>query len=176
MLNNKARQQSLSGPSVMQEVTVAVLPPILHQPFAPATGIGAMPTFTWEEHLKGGRSKPLSKPDDPEGCKSWIKRIFTIGQNSQNPDRPPFIMKKVPFDEWRRHYAKDKEGNYHGTHAPAEDCLLLPRDLKRWRLEEPTALADQWTRGKYALPAYGEEKEFEVDLPAYSKEDVERYG
>jgi hypothetical protein len=32
-----------------------------------------------------------------------------------------------------------------------------------------TTVADQWTRGKYALPAYGEEKEFEVGLPAYSE-------
>jgi hypothetical protein len=161
--NVQAREQSLSCPYVMQMVKVAVLPPRLPQPLtAPTGGSGAL-TFSWDE--------PLPKPGAPECRKPWVKRILSTERTGQNPSRPPFIMKEVRYNEWRRHYAKDNNGNYRGTHAPAEDCLLLPHDAERWRLGEATTVADQWTRGKYALPVYGEEKEFEVGLPAYHEKD-----
>ena len=46
----------------------------------------------------------------------------------------------------------DKDGNYKGTHAPAEDCLLKPEDVQRWRLGDAVTRADKWTRGREALP------------------------
>lgn len=73
---------------------------------------------------------------------------------------------------WRKHYAKDKNGRYHGTHAPAEDCLLLPEDVEIWRLGPPETKADLWTRGKEALPVYAEAQQQQNDahvLPEYSE-------
>lgn len=71
---------------------------------------------------------------------------------------------------WRKHYAKDKNGRYHGTLAPAEDCLLLPEDVEKWRLGEPETKADLWTRGKEVLPVYGQIHEEDANaLPEYSE-------
>ena len=71
---------------------------------------------------------------------------------------------------WRKHYAKDKHGRYHGTHAPAEDCLLLPPDVEIWRLDDPETKADLWTRGKTALPVYDETQHDDAHtLPEYSE-------
>jgi hypothetical protein len=87
-------------------------------------------------------------------------------QPKTNSDRPPFVFKQVPYDVWRRHYAKDASGRYRGTHAPAEDCLLQPEDVERWRFKGETndpALprnpAERWTRGSEALPVYSEARE-----------------
>ena len=46
---------------------------------------------------------------------------------------------------WRKHYAKDKHGHYRGTEAPAEDCLLLAEDEKKWRPAPVHQEADQKT-------------------------------
>ena len=45
----------------------------------------------------------------------------------------PVCYKKVPYAEWRKHYAKDKQGRYRGTEEPAADCLLLPQERVEWR-------------------------------------------
>lgn len=73
------------------------------------------------------------------------------------------------FPSWRKHYAKDKEGRFQGTGTPAEDCLLLPEDVAKWRFGEPETKGDQWTRGKAALPAYTDAPPSEP-APLYSKE------
>jgi hypothetical protein len=63
----------------------------------------------------------------------------------------PMVFRVVPYEEWRKHYAKDKEGRYRGTHEPAPDCLLLPADVVKWR------------GNNEVLPAY----EGVGDLPPY---------
>lgn len=78
------------------------------------------------------------------------------------------VLTRLTSDRWRKHYAKDKEGRYRGTLAPAEDCLLLPEDVELWRLGDPETKADLWTRGKAALPVYDEHHE-EL-LPQYSRD------
>jgi hypothetical protein len=161
--NVQAREQFLSDLYVMQMVTVAVFLPRLFQLLTPPTGGSGALTFSWDESLR--------KFGAPECRKLWVKRILFTERTGRNLNRPPFIMKEVRYNEWRRHYAKDYNGNYRGTHVSAEDCLLLPHDAERWRLGEAITVADQWTRGKYALPVYGEEKEFEVGLSAYNKKD-----
>ena len=76
-------------------------------------------------------------------------------------------MKTVPYNEWSRHYAKDADGNYRGTHAPAKDCLLKPHDVEKWQCktdeeeergegERKTSWTKQYTRGNQALPVYAE--------------------
>lgn len=40
----------------------------------------------------------------------------------EEDDLPPFVMRQVPYDTWRKHYAKDKDGNYRGLLA----CVSLP--------------------------------------------------
>lgn len=51
-------------------------------------------------------------------------------------------------------------------HRPAEDCLLKPDDVQKWRLEEPGTNADRWTRGQHALPVYAEARN-EEPVPEY---------
>ena len=86
-------------------------------------------------------------------------------------------MRSVPYETWRKHYAKDKDGNYKGTHAPAEDCLLKPDDLMKWRFEEGTSYGDRWTRGKEILPVYEEAAahprvpEYEADYDGPPREE-----
>ena len=70
---------------------------------------------------------------------------------------------------WRDHYAKDKEGRYKGLLAPAEDCLLMPEDVERWREGEPETKADLWTRGKSVLPVYEQAQEDDHHLPEYTE-------
>ena len=45
----------------------------------------------------------------------------------------PVMFKKVSYDEWRKHYAKNAKGQYRGTEEPAPDCLLLPEEDEKWR-------------------------------------------
>lgn len=80
------------------------------------------------------------------------------------------MASSLTYLRWRKHYAKDKDGRYHGTHAPAEDCLLLPPDVEIWRLGEPETKADLWTRGKEALPVYAETQHLDAHvLPEYTE-------
>jgi hypothetical protein len=133
--------------------------------------------FSWDESLNWSHNAPLhhstNQPASHSQRKpSLVKKMgLTTKRERANPksDLPPFVMRSVPYDTWRKHYAKDKDGNYKGTRAPAEDCLLLPDDLQKWRFEEGTSYGDKWTRGKEVLPVYEEAAahprapEYEVD-------------
>lgn len=191
-----ARRQSSASAPVQERVTVAVLPPSLPHEFAPPTGVGMADVFNWDESLNWSQHAPLhhstNQPASHSQRKpSLVKKMgFTTKRERANPksDLPPFVMRSVPYETWRKHYAKDKDGNYKGTHAPAEDCLLKPDDLQKWRFEEGTSYGDRWTRGKDVLPVYEEAAahprvpEYEVDydgpprdeptLPTNTEEDT----
>lgn len=141
--------------------------------------------FSWDESLNWSQRAPLHHSTNQPASHSQRKPslINKLGLTTQrtranpNSDLPPFVMRSVPYDTWRKHYAKDKDGNYRGTHAPAEDCLLKPDDLTKWRFEEGTGYADRWTRGKEILPVYEEVRdqprvpEYEVDYDGPPREE-----
>ena len=172
-----ARRQSSASAPVQERVTVAVLPPRLILGYTPATGVGMADAFSWDESLNWSHNAPLhhstNQPASHSQRKpSLVKKLgLTIKRERANPkaDLPPFVMRSVPYETWRKHYAKDKDGTYRGTHTPAEDCLLKPDDLQKWRFEEGTSYSDRWTRGKDVLPVYEEAAahprvpEYEVD-------------
>lgn len=167
------RQVSLSDPPPVQMVTVAVLPPRLPPgPGGPLTGVPRAEIFNWDESINWAPS-PADLERQKKRSNSFFKRTLTTQRQKANPDLPPFVMKQVPYEVWRKHYAKDKEGNYKGTHAPAEDCLLKPHDVEKWKFKGnggEGATAEEWgskfTRGKEALPVYGEVVE-EGMVPGY---------
>ena len=137
---------------------------------APPTGIGAADAFNWDDAINWQHNQPISTPEQAGRRKSLLKRAgLTTERYKRNPDTPPYIFRQVPYDVWRKHYAKDKDGNYKGTHAPAEDCLLKPDDVQKWNFGEAKTYADKWTRGKEVLPVYAEVREdgyvpeYEVD-------------
>lgn len=169
-----ARRQSSASAPVQERVTVAVLPPRLPVGYNPPTGVGMADAFGWDESLNWSQNAPLhhstNQPASHSQRKpSLVKKMgLTTNRERANPksDLPPFVMRSVPFETWRKHYAKDKDGNYKGTHAPAEDCLLKPDDLQKWRFEEGTSYGDKWTRGKEVLPVYEEAAAY-PRVPAY---------
>lgn len=166
-----ARQQSASGPPEVRMVSVAVLPPRLPRGMAPPDLSVIAGAVNWDERINWEHNEPIDKPEPGKG-KSMMRKIgLTTQRERKNSDLPPFRMRQVPYDVWRKHYAKDKDGNYHGTHAPAEDCLLKPEDVAKWRLEEPKTKGDQWTRGAEALPVYSE-VEGQGRVPDYEFEHV----
>lgn len=125
---------------------------------APPTGIGTADAFAWDEAVNWQHNDAAEEPD-PSRRKSFLRKIGMTTQRKrtgEDEDLPPFRMRQVPYDTWRKHYAKDKDGNYRGTHAPAEDCLLKPDDVKKWRLGDAVTKGDRWTRGSEALPVYAE--------------------
>ena len=165
-----ARTQSRSSAPAMQFVTVGVLPPRLPPGMAPPTGLGMADAFGWDESINWKHNLPIAQAEAEAEAQTERQRrrsslflnkrtLSTSRTTKRNPDSPPFVLRQIPYDTWRKHYAKDKDGNYKGTHAPAQDCLLLPHDVERWRLGEPTTFADRFTRGTEALPVYGEEEE-----------------
>ena len=155
-----ARTQSSSGPPAQQMVSVAVLPPRLAPGVAPPTGIGAAEAFSWDEAINWQHNDPIKEEEEVGKTKRFFRKAgITTQRTKLNPDLPPFVLRQIPYDTWRKHYAKDKDGNYHGTHAPAEDCLLKPHDVEKWRLGDPVTKADRWTRGREALPVYAEVNE-----------------
>ena len=169
------RQVSLSDPSPTQNqmVTVAVLAPRLPSgPAAPRTGVPMADVFNWDETVNWSPSPAdLARQKQRRDSKNPFKRALTTQREKANPDLPPFVMRQVPYEVWRKHYAKDKEGNYKGTHAPAEDCLLRPHDVDKWKFkgeggEGADAYAGKFTRGKEALPVYHEVKD-EGMVPGY---------
>lgn len=152
-----SRSQSASGPPTQDFVSVAVLPPRLPPGMAPRTGVGAADVFSWDEAINWQHNEAIEDPDNPARKKSFMQKVGLTGQRKKaNEELPPFILKKVPYDVWRKHYAKDKDGNFRGTHTPAEDCLLKPEDVKKWRFDAPVTKGDKWTRGSEALPGYTE--------------------
>jgi hypothetical protein len=162
--------QPASGPPTMQMVSVAVLPPRLPPGVAPPTGLGVADAFNWDESLNWQHNLPVPKEgEEPRKKSIWNKAGLTTKRERRgNSDTPNFVLRQIPYETWRKHYAKDKDGNYKGTHAPAEDCLLKPDDVQKWNLNagQPTTLADKWTRGREVLPGYGEVKE-EGMVPGY---------
>ena len=183
------RQVSISDPPPVPTVTVAVLAPRLPScaVAAPRTGVAAADVFNWDEALNWRSPPPPPPADDPERPAQprrnsrnnnglSFKKVLplpTTRRTKANPDLPPFVMRQVPYETWRRHYAKDKDGNYKGTHAPAEDCLLRPHDVERWKFKgeggegvEGDPFESRFTRGKEALPVYHEVKE-EGLVPGY---------
>ena len=177
-----SRKQSSAAPPIQDFVSVAVLPPRLPQGMAPPTGLGPADAMNWDERLNWEHNEPLpSNPIHRERKQSFLRKAGLTTQRKGVREGPPFQFKQVPYETWRKHYAKDAQGMYKGTHAPAEDCLLKPADVEKWRLEAPKTKADLWTRGSEALPVYGEEDgtgvggrapEYEGELPpGYEGED-----
>jgi hypothetical protein len=171
------RQVSISDPPPVQMVTVAVLPPRLSAgpALGPRTGVPVADVFNWDESINWRPSEADEERHRRKmASKNPFKRGLTTARQKANPDLPPFIMKQVPYETWRKHYAKDKDGNYKGTHAPAEDCLLRPHDVEKWKFkgdggegaDGPDSWASRFTRGKEALPVYGEVAE-EGMVPGY---------
>lgn len=170
-----SRKQSASEPPLQQMVSCAVLPPKLPAGMAPPTGVGAAEAFGWDEALNYQHNNPIApntgggSAQDTPRRKSFLKKMGLTGERTKlHDDMPPFIMRQIPYDTWRKHYAKDADGNYRGSHAPAADCLLKPDDVKKWRLGEPKTVGDRWTRGSEALPVYAEIKD--TPLPSYDAE------
>ncbi|RVX70529.1 hypothetical protein B0A52_05180 [Exophiala mesophila] len=141
---------------------------------APPTGVGAADTFAWDEAVNWQHNDAAEEPE-PARRKSFLRKIGMTTQRKRSGEDeglPPFRMRQVPYDTWRKHYAKDKDGNYHGTHAPAEDCLLKPDDVKKWRLGDPVTRGDRWTRGPEALPVYAEVRA-EAAAPDYEADSLD---
>jgi hypothetical protein len=162
-----ARTQSASGPATMQMVSVAVLPPRLPQGIVSPTGMGWADAFSRDESINWQHNNTLPQEGGAERKKSFLKRAsLTTEKKKRNPDLPPFVMRQIPYETWRKHYAKDKDGNYRGTHAPAEDCLLKPDDVRKWNIGESTTYTDRFTRGKEVLPVYAEVRELGM-VPEY---------
>ena len=160
---------------------MAVLPPHLPPGMAPPTGVGAADCFSWDESINWQHNDPINKEEKVSKRKALFRKAgLTTRRKRRNPDLPPFVLRQVPYDVWRKHYAKDRDGNYRGTHAPAEDCLLKPDDVQKWRLGEPERQGDRWTRGKEGLPVYAEvrdtarfpEYEYDYDGPPRSDSDA----
>ena len=177
-----ARTQSASGPPSKDMVSVAVLPPRLKGGMAPPTGLGPAEAFSWDESLNWQHNDPIEEKDVGKAKGFLRKTGITTQRKKANPDLPPFVLRQIPYDTWRKHYAKDKDGNYHGTHAPAEDCLLKPHDVEKWRLGDPVTKGDRWTRGKEALPVYAEVNEtaavpeYEHDYDGPPRSDPPTHG
>jgi len=163
----RAASQSESGAPTVQMVSCAVLPPRLPPGMAPPTGVGLADVFSFDESLNWDHNNPIQQ-EEPSRRKSLFRKVglTTQRERANEDDVPPFVMRQIPYDTWRKHYAKDKDGNYRGTHAPAEDCLLKPEDVQKWRLGEAVTKADKWTRGREALPVYSEVRE-EGLVPEY---------
>ncbi|KIW86747.1 uncharacterized protein Z519_12660 [Cladophialophora bantiana CBS 173.52] len=154
----RVASQSDSAPPSVKMVSCAVLPPRLPAGRAPPTGIGASEAFSFDEALNWEHNNSAHE-EEPSRRRSFFRKVGLTTQckrSDPEDDLPPFVMRQIPYHTWRKHYAKDKDGNYRGTHAPAEDCLLKPEDVQKWRLGDPVTKADRWTRGREALPVYSE--------------------
>ena len=127
--------------------------------------------ISFDERINWSHNEPINRDEESVGKtkKFFRKAGATTQRRKVNPDTPPFILRQVPYDVWRKHYAKNKDGDYRGTHAPAEDCLLRPDDVQKWRFGEPVTQADRWTRGPEALPVYAEVRETSA-VPEYELE------
>ena len=166
-LNEKARAQSVTGPAAQETVTIAVLAPRLPPGMGEADGQGVADAISWDANVNSQHNRPLPKGDESlSGKKKFLKKAgVTKDRKKAHEEMPPFRMRTVPYDVWRKHYAKDKDGNYMGTHAPAEDCLLKPEDVEKWSAEEPETYADTYTRGRRALPGYGDVEDGQSSAP-----------
>lgn len=172
------RTQVAGEAPVQKTVKVAVMPPRLPPGMAPPTRVGAADVFSWDEPLNWSHNEKIRDDKTPPKKDFFGKIGLTTERKKANPNTPNFTFREVPYDVWRKHYAKDKDGNYRGTLAPAEDCILNPDDLLKWRLDEPETEADRFTRGKHVLPVY-DQVEQEDAAPTYTdaslnEEDAKR--
>ena len=109
-------QSEASGPT-FRTVTVAVLPPRLPPGMAPPTGLGVADAFAWDEAVNWQHNDPVQQ-EEPSRKKSLYRKAgFTTQRkrSSEKDNLPPFVMRDVPYDTWRKHYAKDVNGFYKGT-------------------------------------------------------------
>ncbi|EXJ89414.1 hypothetical protein A1O3_02481 [Capronia epimyces CBS 606.96] len=127
---------------------------------APPTRAGLYDTCGCVEGIELERNENETIPEEHHCRKKSFLRKLRLSTGRKRDvaadDSPPFIMREIPYELWRKHYAKDQDGKYRGTHAPAEDCLLKPDDVQKWRLGDPVTKADKWTRGGEVLPVYAE--------------------
>jgi len=103
----------------MKMVSVAVLPPRLPSGMAPPTGIAAADVVSWDEAINW-QHNDNAQEETPGRRKSFMRKVGLTTQRKRSveeDDLPPFVMRQIPYDTWRKHYAKDKDGNYRGTHA-----------------------------------------------------------
>jgi len=175
VVTSRIRAQSAGGPPVQQMVKVAVIPPRLPPNMAPPTGLGASDCISWDESLNWQHNNKSIDEEVSKQKRFMRKTGLTTQRKKRHEDIPNFTFREVPYDVWRKHYAKDKEGYYQGTHAPAEDCLLKPEDVAKWRFEAPRTRADQFTRGADVLPAY-DEAQSTPEVPEYSEHYNELAG
>lgn len=179
----RVNSQSDLDPPAVRTVSCAVLPPRLPQGMAPPTGAGAGGVLGYDDRLNWAHNEPCAiqeQKQEPVRRKSLLRKLGLTTPRERHAaavaaadDGPPFVMQQIAYEIWRRHYAKDKDGNYRGTYAPAEDCLLKPDDVQKWRLDDPVTKADLWTRGSEALPVYTEVCA-EGPLPEYRVEGERR--
>ncbi|ETN36314.1 uncharacterized protein HMPREF1541_08591 [Cyphellophora europaea CBS 101466] len=69
-------------------------------------------------------------PNSSAPAETSKKQWFWSRRRSENSN---FIMKKMPRRDYLKHYAKDDNGRYCGTEAPAEDCILRGEDVGKYR-------------------------------------------
>lgn len=127
----RTASQSDSSEPTMKLVSVAVLPPRLPPGMAPPTGIGAADAFSWDESVNWQHNSSIQQ-EEPTRRKSFMRKIGLTTQRKragEEDDLPPFIFRQVPYDTWRKHYAKDKDGNYRGllAYEPSFRCFYLAR-------------------------------------------------
>lgn len=199
------RTQPSGGPPVVSTVRVAVLPPRLPPEMHAPAGVGSGEGPGFDEHLNlihnlkvdpnQSGSVSYQSPTSPTQTQSpeittspptkAYKSTFLgmrktpLRAREKSNDIPPFVFREVTYEVWRKHYAKDKSGRYRGTDTPAEDCLLLPEDVERWRLGPVQTRADLWTRGRDALPGYTSTDiavEGDPSLPEYSEKALPEEG
>lgn len=91
------RHQSASGPPTQEMVTVAVLPPRLPPDMASPTGVGTADVFAWDEAVNWSHNQKINT-NEAETKKGWLKKIGVTTDRKKATDKPPFIMRKVPYD------------------------------------------------------------------------------
>jgi hypothetical protein len=63
-----------------------------------------------------------------------------------------------------------------GHPLPGGGLSLKPEDVEKWSAEEPETYADTYTRGRRALPGYGDINDHDSSLPEYVDKTEEGYG
>ena len=76
-------------------------------------------------------SVPVLRPEDVGKVEAEKpkKSFFTSRRKSSNAN---FTIKQVPRRDYLKHYAKDDDGKYCGSEAPAEDCILRGEDAAKY--------------------------------------------
>ena len=102
-----ARAQSISGPPVMEVITVAVLPPRLPPGVAPPTGLGAADAMAWDERVNWMHNEQIEEQREPTSSKKFLRKAgITTQRKKANAEIPPFVFRKVPYDTWVKHFCE----------------------------------------------------------------------